>query len=241
MNVRELNRFAPRGRMDILQGIATHWSLARSIGITTPLRVCHFMAQLAHESAGFRATTEYASGAAYEGRKDLGNVKPGDGVRYKGRGLIQVTGRANYHALTIWIAQHYPSFSRDFVRKPEMVAAFPYAILSACWYWSARGLNADADRNNLRSITRKINGGYNGLADRRDWFARAKDVWGSSSMPVPSTAPTGKIAATGAAISAAGTAAAVQAGINPIAIGVGLAFTAIVGGLLIYIHKASKK
>ena len=80
----------------IVRGIVENQHFIAQGGIDTPLRLCHFMAQLAHESAHFGVTREFASGAAYEGRRDLGNTEPGDGQRYRGRGLIQTTGRANY-------------------------------------------------------------------------------------------------------------------------------------------------
>lgn len=137
--------------------------------INTPLRKAHFLAQIAHESAELRYTEEIASGAAYEGRKDLGNVKPGDGKKYKGRGLIQLTGRANY--------QKYKEFcGYDVISSPELLAKPLGATRSACWFWKTRGLNALADLDDLRGITRKINGGYNGLASRTMYLARAKQV-----------------------------------------------------------------
>src|SRR5690349_23587399 len=84
----------------IISGIVDNQKAIFDGGIDTPLRLCHFMAQLAHESAHFSVTREFASGAAYEGRKDLGNTLPGDGRRYRGRGLIQTTGRRNYRDAT---------------------------------------------------------------------------------------------------------------------------------------------
>lgn len=138
-------------------------------GIDTELRKCHFLAQVAHESDGFRTATEYASGRAYEGRKDLGNTHPGDGVRFKGRGLIQLTGRDNY-----------ASYSRAIygdsrcVDAPETVAGLPDAALAAGWFWRTKGLNALADKDDIRAVTRRINGGTNGLDDRTAWLAKAK-------------------------------------------------------------------
>lgn len=130
-------------------------------GITSSaMRLAHAMAQLGHESAGFRAMEEYASGAAYEGRADLGNTQAGDGVRYKGRGPIQITGRANYR-------RYGRMLGIDLERRPELASAPSVGLMVSCAYWSDRGLNALADRDDLEAVTLRINGGLNGLADRR--------------------------------------------------------------------------
>lgn len=134
--------------------------------INTPLRVAHFLAQLGHESCGFDAVREYASGAAYEGRKALGNVVAGDGVKYKGRGLIQITGRTNYGAVG-------KAFGVDFLANPALLESPKYAVLSAGWFWNDRGLNALADANKFDTITRRINGGINGYDDRLKRFVKA--------------------------------------------------------------------
>lgn len=140
--------------------------------IITPLRIAHFLAQLGHESGQFRYVEELASGAAYEGRTDLGNTQPGDGVRFKGRGLIQLTGRANY-------AAYGTAIHRDLLADPTPVATDPaLAVDAACWFWNSRGLNAPADADDLERITRRVNGGLNGLADRRAILARAKVALG---------------------------------------------------------------
>lgn len=144
-------------------------------GIVTPLQKAHFLAQLAHESDGFRTATEYASGRAYEGRKDLGNTEPGDGVRFKGRGLIQLTGRANYAAYS------QDTYGDDrCVRNPEMVAELPDAALAAGWFWRKKNINALADRDDVVAVTRRINGGTNGLAHRKAMLAKAKEAFGLS-------------------------------------------------------------
>jgi putative chitinase len=138
--------------------------------ISTPLRMAHFLAQVGHESGDLRYNEELASGSAYEGRVDLGNTQPGDGPRFKGRGLIQLTGRANYVA-------YGNARNRDFVTGNNylLVAIDPnLAVDVACWYWTTRRLNALADVDNLDSITLRINGGYNGLADRAAHLQRAK-------------------------------------------------------------------
>lgn len=139
-------------------------------GITTPLRTAHFLAQLGHESGSFRFSEEIASGAAYEGREDLGNTSPGDGVRFKGRGLIQITGRSNY-------AAYGAARGQDYLTEPRntLLASDPrIAVDCSCWFWATRGLNALADSDNVDGITRRINGGVNGLADRVARLARAK-------------------------------------------------------------------
>ncbi len=140
--------------------------------ITTPLRLAHFVAQIAHESASFLYAEEIADGSAYEGRLDLGNTQPGDGRRFKGRGLIQLTGRANY-------TQYAKESGVDCVANPEIVARDAFiGVDVACWYWDQRRINALADADDVKAVTKAINGGYNGLDDRIQYLARAKAVLG---------------------------------------------------------------
>jgi putative chitinase len=145
-------------------------TLAR-YGINTPLRQAHFLGQCAHECDRFCTLEEYASGRAYEGRADLGNSQPGDGVRFKGRGLIQTTGRANYKRAATRL-------DLPLLDKPELLATAGPALEAACLYWQDRGLNRLADRDDILAVTRAINGGTNGLNDRRVLTARAKRVLG---------------------------------------------------------------
>lgn len=140
--------------------VAPHLNQAmQEAGINTPARQAAFIAQLAHESGNFKYSEEIASGRAYEGRRDLGNTQPGDGERFKGRGYIQLTGRANYAAAG-------KSLGLDLVNHPELAARPENAARIAAWYWNSRGLNAKADAGDFDGITRSINGGYNGKADR---------------------------------------------------------------------------
>lgn len=131
----------------------------REFDISTPARQAAFLAQIGHESGQFRYVREIASGKAYEGRLDLGNTQPGDGVRYKGRGLIQITGRANYVACML-------ALDIDCLEKPELLEQPENACRSAAWFWKSRGLNELADAGAFLRITRRINGGTNGLEDR---------------------------------------------------------------------------
>lgn len=147
--------------------------IVREAGLSTGLRAAHFVAQATHENDGFCTLEEYASGAAYEGRKDLGNTEAGDGRRFKGRGGTHLTGRANYAAFTVWMRAIQPDCP-DFTEAPEAVADLPWAAWSAIWYWQTRALNTHADADDLLTITRRINGGTNGLDQRRTYLARAK-------------------------------------------------------------------
>lgn len=131
------------------------------------LRLAHFLAQLVHESGSFRYMEEIASGAAYEGRADLGNTISGDGKRYKGRGPIQLTGRANYRAFGQRIGI-------DLENHPEVAALPCVGLHIALEYWADRGLNSYADADDIHLVTRKINGGTNGLADRQHHLAKIK-------------------------------------------------------------------
>lgn len=138
--------------------------------INTPLRICHFLAQIAHESDGFNTNEEYASGADYEWRTDIGNTKAGDGVRFKGRSFIQVTGRENYKNLS-----HYLGI--DLVASPQLLATDELAPIGAGWFWDSRNLNSFADADDFDKITLIINGGYNGYDDRKKYLVRAKSVF----------------------------------------------------------------
>ncbi|MPZ44991.1 MAG: chitinase [Betaproteobacteria bacterium] len=144
----------------------------KKYSITTPLRMAHFVAQIAHETASFLYAEEIADGSAYEERRDLGNTVPGDGKFFKGRGLIQLTGRANY-------AQYGKDCGIDCVADPDRVASDPFvAVDVACWYWNKRQINRLADADDAKAVTKAINGGYNGLDDRMEYLARAKGVLG---------------------------------------------------------------
>ena len=138
-----------------------------SYDINNKLRIAHFMAQVTHECAGFRTTEEFASGAAYEGRKDLGNIHTGDGKRFKGRGLIQLTGRANYRKIG-------EILDLPLEDNPELAAEPVTSLKIACEYWKDRNINTSADRDDLIKVTRLVNGGLNGLEDRRKYLQKAK-------------------------------------------------------------------
>lgn len=139
----------------------------RAARITTQARASMFLAQVLHESGRLRYFEEIADGSAYEGRLDLGNTRPGDGRRYKGRGPIQLTGRANYRAAGA-------ALRLPLEAKPELASQHSIGWQIAAWYWDTRGLNALADRGQFTEITRRINGGLNGLADRRWNLARVR-------------------------------------------------------------------
>lgn len=145
-------------------------------GITNKMRMAHFLAQVLHESGRFCYVKELASGAAYDtGRKAiaLGNTPQadGDGQLYKGRGLIQITGKNNYRACGEF-------FKQDFLRHPELLEKPEWAFKSAGWFWLKHGLNSLADRDELTKITKRINGGTNGLSQRLAYLGKAKRALG---------------------------------------------------------------
>jgi putative chitinase len=138
-------------------------------GITTELRARMWLAQVGHESGSLRYFEEIASGAAYEGRRDLGNTRPGDGVRYKGRGPIQLTGRANY-------VEAGKALNLPLVSSPEKAADPQYAFRISAWWWKTHGLNEIADVADVVRATKRINGGTNGLSDRQQRYALAREL-----------------------------------------------------------------
>lgn len=167
-----------------------HWF--PKFDIDTPQEIRHILAQLAHESDSFNAMEEYASGRAYEGRKDLGNIKAGDGVKFKGRGPLQVTGRRNYSLMGVKAGAPL-----KFIDNPQLLATAEWGVWSACIFWTERGLldvsnMADTARIPLKIkddhgyyivmlepivyISRRVNGGVNGLGDRIKFYERAKSI-----------------------------------------------------------------
>ena len=149
--------------------------------INTPTRQAAFLAQIGHESGSLRYVRELASGGAYEGRVDLGNTEPGDGVKFKGRGLIQITGKANYAACGA-------ALDEDLLGTPELLELPDLAARSAGWFWTTHGCNELADAGNFQKLTRRINGGLNGLAERMALWDRAKEHLIPRGRPSDSTA-----------------------------------------------------
>jgi putative chitinase len=142
-------------------------------GIMGAARVAAFIAQAGHESGQLRWVREIwgptAQQAGYEGRADLGNTVKGDGSKFRGRGLIQITGRANYAACG-------QAMGLDLMNKPELLELPQNAAMSAAWFWSTRGLNTLADQKDFAKITRRINGGLTGQADRQALYDKALKV-----------------------------------------------------------------
>ena len=149
--------------------VREHYGLA-----VTPLHMCHFLAQLAHECAGFRTMREYwgptTAQKRYEGRADLGNLQPGDGKRFMGRGYIQITGRANY-------GTYGSKLGLALTASPALAEDPVTALNIACIYWKKRNIDSPAGTNDIGEVTRRINGGTNGLADRTALFRKARKLW----------------------------------------------------------------
>ncbi|KAL0479097.1 hypothetical protein AKO1_010346, partial [Acrasis kona] len=144
----------------------------KEANINTPQRQAAFIAQLGHESGGLKWFKEFASGAKYEGRKDLGNKYPGDGVRFKGRGPIQLTGRTNYEKAG-------KALGLDLVNNPTLAERPDVGFRTAAWFWNKNNLNKYADlgtQKGFDQVTRRVNGGYNGKADRDAYWKRANNV-----------------------------------------------------------------
>ncbi len=138
--------------------------------INTPPRIRHVLSQTAHESGGLRWLQELDAGNYLEGRSDLGNVNPGDGPKYKGAGVIQLTGRANYQAFSKAIGDPR-------VMEGSAYVAATYPFTSAGFWWSNNNMNALCDQNaTVEQVTKRVNGGYNGLDDRKQYYEKACKV-----------------------------------------------------------------
>ena len=154
---------------------ATMWlrpigAAADAFEINNPERLACFLAQIGHESGGLAFVTEIwgptPAQAGYQGRADLGNLQPGDGYNFRGRGLIQITGRANYRAARDGLRATQQGVP-DFEWLPDTLAQPDWAAMTAAWFWFRHGLNDLADNSDFETITRRINGGLSGLAHRQ--------------------------------------------------------------------------
>ena len=156
-----LKHVTPHGSPTIMKGVADAMpAIIKRADLSSSLRLAHFLGQCAEESAGFDTLREYGTGREYEGRRDLGNIYAGDGARFKGRGIIETTGRANYAAFSKFAGV-------DFLSHPELLETFPYAALSAAFYWAAHPRCIyGADHNDCEIVTRAVNGGLNGYSPR---------------------------------------------------------------------------
>jgi len=149
--------------------------------ISTPERQAAFLAQIGHETCSLVYLKELwgptPAQVRYEGRKDLGNTQKGDGKRFMGHGLIQVTGRHNHARVRDKLRKRFPALQvPDFEQEPEKLMQAQWAALSACDYWDDHNINALADAGDFTAVTRAINGGTNGLADRQARWAKAKQA-----------------------------------------------------------------
>lgn len=148
-------------------------------GITTKEALAAFLAQVFHESGRLVYAREIwgptAAQARYQGRKDLGNLQPGDGKRFMGRGLIQVTGRSNYRLIRDYLRRDVHEVP-DFVLLPEQMERPEWAAYTAAAFWDMRKLNTLAQAGEFDAITQAINGGQNGRDDRRALYAKARQV-----------------------------------------------------------------
>lgn len=184
-----LKKIEPKAKKSIIEDLAVYLAPALiAAEINTANRVAHFLAQAAHESDGFKTLQEYwgptAAQKRYEGRKDLGNTVAGDGSLFRGRGIFQITGRSNYKTIGKAIGE-------DLITDPTIAATGKVSVETAVYYWTSRGLNALADHDDVKAITKKINGGYNGLEDRVARLAQVrKFIPEIMAAPSPQEAPT---------------------------------------------------
>jgi predicted chitinase len=160
----------------------------RLAGCTTVKRAAMFCAQVGEESISLTAPTELESGSKYEGRTDLGNTHPGDGVRFKGRSFIQITGRSHYRELSRWAhSKGLAPSATYFIDHPRQLATDKYVWLGPIFYWTvARPMNDFADAGNIEGATKAINGGLLGITDRKNRWHRCLKL-GNSILPAPAS------------------------------------------------------
>ena len=170
-----LKTISIRGKHEIIGPLATAMNeIFPEYEINNDLRIAHFIAQAAHETAGFTTLNELGGPSyfkRYDGRKDLGNTHPGDGNLYHGRGIFQLTGRANYR-------RYGAKLGLDLEGSPNLAAVPGVSLRVALEYWNDHKLSPLADEDDIEAITKRINGGLNGIDDRQENLDRAKEELG---------------------------------------------------------------
>ena len=170
----QLKRISPGTPLSVCETFVPHINnYCPKYGIDTPVELASFLSQVLHESGGFKWMREIwgptKAQLRYEGRSDLGNTVAGDGKKFMGRGPIQITGRSNYARMS------KDMFGDErLLDTPELLVQPEYGIWSACIYWGWRKLDITDDDNSIDKETKAVNGGYNGLEDRKAYFERAK-------------------------------------------------------------------
>lgn len=174
ITVQQLKRISPGTPIDVCEKFVPFINkYCPQYNIDNPIELCSFLSQVLHESGGFKWMREIwgptKAQLGYEGRNDLGNTVAGDGKKFMGRGPLQITGRNNYTRMS------KDMFGDErLLNTPEILAQPEYGIWSACIYWKWRNLDAVDDDNSIERETKLVNGGYNGLDDRKAYFERAK-------------------------------------------------------------------
>lgn len=181
LTLAEMKTLAPQANSDTLRKYLPYLNKAMlAAGITTPEREAAFLAQVLHETDQLKTLTEYGDRSYFDSRygpqtaagRSLGNTQPGDGARYRGRGALQITGRSNYAAAG-------KALGVDLVHHPDRADDAEHAFDIAAWFWQSHHLNDAADTDDLNAVTRTINGGTNGAAERQKYYDKARDVLGS--------------------------------------------------------------
>lgn len=170
MNIQAIESVFPKAIAGLFEEI---WTVGETDGsLTTPRRLAYFLAQTAHETGGFQWLREIGGPsyfARYDGRKDLGNNRRGDGYRFRGGGLLMLTGRHNF-------AKAEQALGVPLISKPELVETPEVAVRTATWFWTTHHCNDHADAGDFTKLTRVINGGLNGMQDRLAWLKRIEEA-----------------------------------------------------------------
>jgi putative chitinase len=156
-----------RAKIDYIMALSAYPDEFTKRNMDNPLILVHFLAQVMEETGGFIEITEDTDGKDYDNR--MGN-KPGDGYLYRGRGLLQLTGKNNYQ----WIGG---SLGYDYLGHPELLQEPYHSLVSSLQFWFLMGINTMALDDDVKAVTRRINGGYNGLAVREEYLAKLKDLF----------------------------------------------------------------